>query len=152
MLARSIPRTGMAQIVLAFSLIYIVRQDNLCHLLPVRGIRLDLITALLFVSHSLSLPNHPGHAHGYKHSTTKVTTRAEICLNPAAPGFAFTDYSVKVREQTCVAPKLENLLVSRDIVADDYSCSESKPCKNGACCAKSGYCGMPSLSSPAVQL
>ncbi|KAL2817250.1 hypothetical protein BDW59DRAFT_166064 [Aspergillus cavernicola] len=24
---------------------------------------------------------------------------------------------------------------------DPYSCDESKPCSNGACCAKSGYCG-----------
>ncbi|CAE6458092.1 unnamed protein product [Rhizoctonia solani] len=25
--------------------------------------------------------------------------------------------------------------------ADDYSCSKSKPCVNGACCGASGYCG-----------
>ena len=24
---------------------------------------------------------------------------------------------------------------------DDYSCSHSKPCSNGACCGKSGFCG-----------
>ncbi len=24
---------------------------------------------------------------------------------------------------------------------DDYSCGPGKPCKNGACCGKSGYCG-----------
>ena len=24
---------------------------------------------------------------------------------------------------------------------DDYSCGPDKPCKNGACCGKSGYCG-----------
>ena len=32
-------------------------------------------------------------------------------------------------------------LFARDDGADDYSCSESKPCKNGACCSKkTGYC------------
>lgn len=33
--------------------------------------------------------------------------------------------------------------VARQVVeTDDYSCSESKPCSNGACCSKSsGYCG-----------
>lgn len=24
---------------------------------------------------------------------------------------------------------------------DDFSCSADKPCKNGACCGKSGFCG-----------
>lgn len=27
------------------------------------------------------------------------------------------------------------------VVAGDYSCNENKPCSNGSCCAKSGYCG-----------
>ena len=41
----AIPRPGVAQIVLVVSLIYIVRQDNLCHLAPGRGIHSRLAAA-----------------------------------------------------------------------------------------------------------
>ncbi|KAG8160926.1 hypothetical protein KVR01_009190 [Diaporthe batatas] len=31
-------------------------------------------------------------------------------------------------------------LITRQVV-EDYSCDENRPCKNGACCAKTGFCG-----------
>ena len=33
------------------------------------------------------------------------------------------------------------LLVPRASTSATYTCSEKKPCSNGACCGKSGYCG-----------
>ncbi|KAL4904299.1 hypothetical protein BDW74DRAFT_185624 [Aspergillus multicolor] len=34
-----------------------------------------------------------------------------------------------------------NIAIAADTEDDPYSCNENKPCENGACCAKSGYCG-----------
>ncbi|KAI1412614.1 glycosyl hydrolases family 18-domain-containing protein [Hypoxylon sp. FL1857] len=55
------------------------------------------------------------------------------------------DYSVKSRgvEGSPICPEPPHELLARQKVGqDDYSCSESKPCSNGACCSKtSGYCG-----------
>ena len=51
------------------------------------------------------------------------------------------DFAVKSRAANDVCPAVTDQLslLKRD---DDYSCSESKPCSNGACCSKkSGYCG-----------
>lgn len=31
-------------------------------------------------------------------------------------------------------------LVARQVV-EDYSCDQNRPCRNGACCAKTGFCG-----------
>lgn len=53
------------------------------------------------------------------------------------------DYSVKVKRDadSHVCPAVARNLFARDGEEDDYSCSESKPCKNGACCSKeTGYC------------
>ena len=115
----------------------------------VRSLQHSLVAIFVSISFVVSLPNSPGHGHSShrdthdrRHSASKNT---QTCPNPSAPGLAFTDYSVKVRSSAiCAAQKPGEFLVTRDIVADDYSCSESKPCKNGACCAKSGYCGMTS--------
>ncbi|KAL9131782.1 MAG: hypothetical protein Q9217_000387 [Psora testacea] len=53
------------------------------------------------------------------------------------------DYSVKVKRNadTHVCPAAARNLFARDGKEDEYSCPESKPCKNGACCSKeTGYC------------
>ncbi|CAG8971988.1 hypothetical protein HYALB_00003326 [Hymenoscyphus albidus] len=56
------------------------------------------------------------------------------------------DYSVKLREEnsnpTCLADTTVSVLAERQAqTVDDFSCSESKPCSNGACCSKkSGFC------------
>ncbi|KAF7510841.1 hypothetical protein GJ744_005941 [Endocarpon pusillum] len=68
---------------------------------------------------------------------------APTCKNPVSP----FDYSAKPKrdEHAPVCPNLLSVdLFSRALeprAEDDYSCSESKPCKNGACCPKAtGYC------------
>ncbi|KAF8252102.1 glycosyl hydrolases family 18 protein-like protein [Wilcoxina mikolae CBS 423.85] len=56
---------------------------------------------------------------------------------PASP----FDYSVKARvdENAPLCPS--NTLSRRQVTNDDYSCSATKPCSNGACCSKkTGYC------------
>ena len=61
-----------------------------------------------------------------------------VCKNVDISPF---DFSVKVKQDldthVCPPPKI----LRRDAKDDDYSCSESKTCKNGACCSKkTGYC------------
>ncbi|KAH8588883.1 hypothetical protein B0O99DRAFT_664813 [Bisporella sp. PMI_857] len=51
------------------------------------------------------------------------------------------DFAAKTRAVAETCPTVNFSLVPRGIRNDDYSCSESKPCSNGACCAKTGYCG-----------
>lgn len=64
-----------------------------------------------------------------------------VCRNEAYDPF---DDSVKLRRDDDDLPLCENpahasRLFKRE---DDYSCSESKACSNGACCGKTqGYCG-----------
>ena len=50
------------------------------------------------------------------------------------------DFAAKTRPSLETCPAGHYPLSKRD-VSDDYSCSATKPCSNGACCAKSGYCG-----------
>ena len=56
------------------------------------------------------------------------------------------DYSAKIRRDenapVCEAQSHVPALFERQSQTDDdYSCSESKPCSNGACCSKkTGYC------------
>ena len=45
------------------------------------------------------------------------------------PGVCPSDFSHLLKRQ------------SSSTTVDDYSCGPSKPCSNGACCAKTGYCG-----------
>ncbi|TFK66092.1 hypothetical protein BDN72DRAFT_162975 [Pluteus cervinus] len=62
--------------------------------------------------------------------------RAITCQNHEVPDYF--DYSAKSR-QSSTADGYKPHLQRRE---DDYSCSEVKPCSNGACCSKvSGYCG-----------
>ena len=51
------------------------------------------------------------------------------------------DFRAKTRATSAVCSIHEGFfhLFARDTV-QDYSCSETKPCSNGACCAKTGYC------------
>ncbi|KKY21949.1 putative glycosyl hydrolases family 18 protein [Diplodia seriata] len=51
----------------------------------------------------------------------------------------FLDYSVKLRRDENAPVCAVNVLIKRE--DEDYSCSEGKPCSNGACCSKkTGYC------------
>jgi chitinase len=93
----------------------------------------SLIFAFLAHSH----PHH-GHSHARLHRG-RTSVQDSVCVNPTNP----FDYSVKTRvaEGASTCPGIDDLvpvLAKRD---DDYSCSESKPCSNGACCSKkTGYC------------
>jgi hypothetical protein len=86
-----------------------------------------------------------------------IQTEEQICQNSAL--LSFYDYSAKNRSEPQLCPK-DTLLARQVAAVEDYSCSESKPCKNGkdaleefsaedvlisfpgACCSKSsGFCG-----------
>ncbi|KAI0108999.1 carbohydrate-binding module family 18 [Nemania sp. FL0031] len=71
-----------------------------------------------------------------------IEARAEIC-HVVSP----FDYSAKIRgrdeEAQCFLAEqpISNLFARQSADDDDYSCSETKPCKNGACCPKAtGFC------------
>lgn len=53
------------------------------------------------------------------------------------------DFSAKLRPESKTCPVEDfSFHVRRAPTDNDYSCSENKPCSNGACCSKaSGYCG-----------
>ena len=52
----------------------------------------------------------------------------------------------RVLEKSDFVDELEDIAYSRDKTStllrrDGFNCNSKKPCKNGACCGKSGYCG-----------
>lgn len=108
---------------------------------------------LLFLPLSLTLPGITNHARFHRSAASSVVGRSDVCPNPRAQSLAFTDYSVKIRslEQTCGAPEQKTSLVSRDTVVDDYSCSESKPCKNGMFPSRAQRGKLTGFKGPAVQ-
>ncbi|GAP85921.1 putative glycosyl hydrolases family 18 protein [Rosellinia necatrix] len=85
----------------------------------------------------ISLPHHG--------TSTSIHDDKDVCQAQISP----FDYSAKIRSRDgepglcflAEAP-IADLLMSRQSSADDdYSCSETKPCKNGACCPKAtGFC------------
>ncbi|CBX95390.1 similar to Glycosyl hydrolases family 18 protein [Plenodomus lingam JN3] len=82
---------------------------------------------------SFNATAHQSHARFHKRSHGPPT-----CVNPTSP----FDYSAKpkheARAPVCphIAPR-----ALQPRAEEDFSCSESKPCKNGACCPKAtGYC------------
>ena len=68
---------------------------------------------------------------------------AVTCEAPSPILTSHLDLRAKIRAPpgTCSVHEGFFHLVTRETAAeDDYSCSENKPCKNGACCAKTGWC------------
>jgi hypothetical protein len=57
-----------------------------------------------------------------------IQTGDQICENSAL--LSFYDYSAKKRSEPQLCPK-DTLLARQVAAVEDYSCSESKPCKNG---------------------
>ncbi|EMD68575.1 glycoside hydrolase family 18 protein [Bipolaris sorokiniana ND90Pr] len=103
--------------------------------------------------------HHHKNAHKHQRATNGATIQESICL-PIPTAFYHQDdvvAKIKPTEGVCrldehVTPKARAPATSPNIgfepsglsarQADDpYSCNENKPCSNGACCAKSGYCG-----------
>lgn len=102
----------------------------------------------LFSSDIHGVLGRPGHhRHISRHLSTEVdvaisNAHLEAICQPLPKGIqSQLDFAVKTRAVAETCPSVDFSLVSRGIRNDDYSCSESKPCSNGACCAKSGYCG-----------
>ncbi|KAI1180783.1 carbohydrate-binding module family 18 [Nemania sp. FL0916] len=100
--------------------------------------RSAILACIAFQSHIVfSRPHRAGSAH--------VHADRHVCQAHISP----FDYSAKISSRTdqpglcflAEAP-ISGLLMSRQASGDDdYSCSESKPCKNGACCPKAtGFC------------
>jgi len=95
--------------------------------------------ALHILPHTTALPQN--HAIHDIHFRKKII--APTCKNSVSP----FDYSAKRQSdlEAPICPLIPGVsLIQRSIeprAEDDYSCSESKPCKNGACCPKAtGYC------------
>lgn len=61
---------------------------------------------------------------------------AEPHARPEARETSFT-HEIAHHRSYGNGPSTNHTLLSRD----DYSCSASNPCPNGACCGASGYCG-----------
>lgn len=105
------------------------------------------VLSLLAIFFLICLPlisAHPSIVQKTAETTANVTAQ-EFCpkIN-VLDGF---DVSVKIRgqdQQQCFTQTLSPRAASdifRRAVDDDYSCSETKPCSNGACCPKAtGYC------------
>ena len=71
---------------------------------------------------------------------SELDVRPLTCDNPARLSSVF-DYSAKKRRSSNDACPKRTVFERDTADDDDYSCSENKPCKNGACCPKAtGYC------------
>ncbi|KAF2003755.1 glycoside hydrolase family 18 protein [Amniculicola lignicola CBS 123094] len=93
------------------------------------------VSALVSISTISALPQ--------KHNSFHKNVNSPVCKNHVSP----FDYSAKLKRDDDApicpnAPAVDIFPLSLDKRAEeDYSCSESKPCKNGACCPKAtGYC------------
>lgn len=66
---------------------------------------------------------------------------SRVCAAASSAITSARDFQAKIRADPRVCSIHDGFfhLVSRD-TNDDYSCSETKPCSNGACCAKTGFC------------
>ncbi|KAI0595746.1 carbohydrate-binding module family 18 [Biscogniauxia sp. FL1348] len=92
----------------------------------------------------ISLCIYGATARPYNHSSSSLHEYDNSCRVPTSP----FDYSAKVRgeedETVCFLGRIStsSLLSARQSAGDDdYSCSETKPCINGACCPKkTGFC------------
>ncbi|OTA92708.1 glycoside hydrolase family 18 protein [Hypoxylon sp. CO27-5] len=67
----------------------------------------------------------------------------DTCANLPSPVEVYLNTAAKVRRRTGKAEVTESARSKRQTVNPDdpYSCSENKPCGNGACCGKNGVCG-----------
>ena len=74
--------------------------------------------------------------------TVVLTGSGPLCAAVPSSVTSQQDLRAKIRAVPEVCSVHEGFfhLVARTITVDDYSCSETKPCSNGACCAKTGYC------------
>lgn len=104
-----------------------------------------LVGLYMSAATSLGHPHHPNHAHLHGRFHDIVESRDEG-LQPVCPPIPDSilsgeDLLAKVRlprGETCVAETRARRILNED---DPYSCSQTKPCSNGACCAKTGVCG-----------
>lgn len=108
--------------------------------------RLWAFTPLLLLSLFSNTNAHPGtRNHDLKHAQLFARQPDPVCRAPIEAD----DYAAKSQAHLdapiCTIDRNNfNDLITRQSVStqpDDYSCSESKPCSNGACCSKkTGYC------------
>ena len=103
------------------------------HILSLPLVLLEFLTLVSF-THAAS-----GGATGL--DTIVSTESGTLCIPVPSTITTKQDFRAKIRAtpDVCSIHKGFFHLAPRDTV-DDYSCSETKPCSNGACCAKTGYC------------
>lgn len=117
---------------------------------------------LLLATTTIASPRY-GHrhenAHKHQRATNDATIHDSICLPIPTAFYHQNDVVSKIKPAEGVC-KLDEHVISKarapatspnigldptGLIArqadDPYSCNENKPCSNGACCAKSGYCG-----------
>ena len=85
----------------------------------------------------------PGSASPLSTPTAPDTQEGNTCAALPDSILSAEDFVAKTKPSLGTCPAGHYSLVVRDTTSsvDDYSCSATKPCSNGACCAKSGYCG-----------
>lgn len=94
----------------------------------------------------------PHRGHGAQHSAlfqrhhTDVADglrRNDTCPTPQGPTEWWLDYSVKNKhgDESVTCPALTWAPARNLAKREDFTCDESNPCSNGACCGTSGYCG-----------
>ena len=94
-----------------------------------------LLVCLFFVCTASSTSTSEAFKRGLEQS-------AITCDAPSPIVSSSADLRAKIRAPpgTCSTLKGFRVLAGNAANDDDYSCSESKPCANGACCAKTGWC------------
>ncbi|KAI0543166.1 carbohydrate-binding module family 18 [Xylaria digitata] len=99
---------------------------------PLRYLPLFLLAP--FLSKVLGLPQ-PG--------TQGIKAALGTCANLPSPVEVYLDTAAKVRKDAGRSGIAGPTRAKRQVVNPDdpYSCSETKPCGNGACCGKNGVCG-----------
>lgn len=105
------------------------------HLLRLSPCLLEI--SILLFSFAFAAPENKATSLG----TVVEPKSGPLCVAVPSSITSGQDFRAKVRATPDVCSVHEGFfhLAARDTV-DDYSCSETKSCSNGACCAKTGYC------------
>ena len=98
---------------------------------------------LLLTSYQVaSLPNPRYISASHEPSDIISSDAQPLCLPEPGVITSLNDFQAKIRPSLDICPAGEfSIEVKSASIADDNSCSETKPCSNHACCGRAGYCG-----------
>ncbi|KAF8457862.1 glycosyl hydrolases family 18-domain-containing protein [Kalaharituber pfeilii] len=101
-------------------------------------IPLAALSLLFFCPSTLAHPTGRPHGNVSAAGLAELFEQGLLCWDEHVSPY---DYSVKRRAPNFAPSCPLHRLASRQVTNEDYSCSETKPCSNGACCSKiTGYC------------